>query len=1085
MIINISKLNLNKKERVVINLPFKNNITINYIISDKKEILDCFIKETNEKIVAENGNIIKVYENDKINEDDFWEEGEFNENEIKTKIISKSNHKKNDIDIDNNTKDLHASKKSKTNILFKKFAINDDSKLDYSKIKLTPSENIIFLKPQKINNNINLNIEKENEEIYDTFCQGFFIASFPKKDGKIIENSKNYRSTCGHLICGKLPAMESEIIYKYPFKENIDLELNNLCSSICFPTGIKVCYNQDRRSTYKSFSTHIVNQKGKKYYFSIYHFYYKLDITTYNKLYSDNPLKNYLKKFDDHNYSDEEKLTLEKELEQYKELGFRENVYIPHSIVLISKYPYIKQMKTVLNNVFIILTNHKNILNTDNKELNDLFNSIINDIIAYVVKIIPIPKYNNTSLIFNLPFDTNKIEILSPNKNNIRNILNVNFSLLLNYFSIDNIIKIYRLILFEKKLLFIDKDYNRLHSIIESFTYLLYPLEWVNLNIPIMSHQMTRYLQTFLPFINGISEDLYDKNALNVLNVCEERVYEIHIIKDKIKCRRKEITILDNVPEIPNLIYKKLDNELHQLKELYNNLNLNDKNQYFKPINNIFSNIFFEANAIMWFDFIDLIFNVNEGNNKIDNKLFKCMVKKKYDKKDISFYNDLIDTQIFSYFITNVIYNKNEYTTFFNMFKNIHEKYIISQNKEQPTKWKNIIRSLKLNDITNNKKSTLFNIPNHLKNLSLYNSIKKTYVINYDKWSKINKHYFNIKNEDNIVIYNDNIIDNKNKEYISETDRICLNKFEINNDLYLNEDDYEKYIIPNNNEDNNYNEKSNESLYRDIRAITLTSLNKNDDIFEDKINIEYIVPKNLHISRQKSKILINLKNELEFKDIEKENIKNNFQTTLTKLFQDESDVSIEECIQNVYYNIGRQYFCEMIFQKGFKVTQKMKDKCFLLLKKIFLNALISICNINENQEILDFAVKITQAGFYYCKESNNNILIIDELRNSLGSDYFMWIQKSFWNNWQNIENYFSTSNYNVYCDIIKGEFIYKLLRIKIDKEFIINYLKGCLEEKMKLMQESLTDDKKENKEYNDLYLKTKIEIIKIVSKEKY
>jgi hypothetical protein len=188
----------------------------------------------------------------------------------------------------------------------------------------------------------------------------------------------------------------------------------------------------------------------------------------------------------------------------------------------------------------------------------------------------------------------------------------------------------------------------------------------------------------------------------------------------------------------------------------------------------------------------------------------------------------------------------------------------------------------------------------------------------------------------------------------------------------------------------------------------------------------------------------------------------------------------------VYYNFGRRILCKIIFQKGFKITQIMNDKCFLLLKKIFLNSLISICNINENQEILDFAVKITQAAFCYCKESNNNILLIDELQSRLGKDYFMWIKKNFWNTWQNIDNYFAINNYRVYCDLIKGDFLFKLLRLKIDKEFIINYLKECLEEKMLLMEESMNNNNKnESKEFNDLYAKTKIEITKIVDLEEY
>ena len=401
----------------------------------------------------------------------------------------------------------------------------------------------------------------------------------------------------------------------------------------------------------------------------------------------------------------------------------------------------------------------------------------------------------------------------------------------------------------------------------------------------------------------------------------------------------------------------------------------------------------------------------------------------------------------------------------------------------------NIIRKIELKDIINNKKSTSFNIPSHLQNSSFDNSIKRIYIINYDKWVKINEKYFINGKKENLNITKVNINDGINSEYIYEKDRIAYYLLEINNSLYLKENKYEKYAFPKDNDEINNDENTNKYKYKNSRANTLISfeINNNNFIFEKSLKKrDNISSKNVQIySTQKTKYLVNLKNESELTDEEKENMQNNFKITLSKIFEDKYDIPIDECIRNVYYNTGRNILCKIIFHKGFRITQIMNDKCFLLLKKIFLNALISICNTNENQEILDFAVKITQSSFYYCKESNNNILLIDELRSRLGKDYFMWIKKSFWNSWQNIENYFALNNYSVYCDIIKCEFLFKLLRLKIDKDFIINYLKECLEEKMILMKESINCNKNKGQNYNDLYMKTKIKIIKIIELEEY
>ena len=79
----------------------------------------------------------------------------------------------------------------------------------------------------------------------ETFCEGFFVASFPYKNGKVVENSQNFPATCGHSECSKLLSMKPEIIMRYPLTDTNNLELNNLAATLCFPTGIK-CVIQNK-----------------------------------------------------------------------------------------------------------------------------------------------------------------------------------------------------------------------------------------------------------------------------------------------------------------------------------------------------------------------------------------------------------------------------------------------------------------------------------------------------------------------------------------------------------------------------------------------------------------------------------------------------------------------------------------------------------------------------------------------------------------------------------------------------------------------------------------------------------------------
>ena len=97
----------------------------------------------------------------------------------------------------------------------------------------------------------------------------------------------------------------------------------------------------------------------------------------------------------------------------------------------------------------------------------------------------------------------------------------------------------------------------------------------------------------------------------------------------------------------------------------------------------------------------------------------------------------------------------------------------------------------------------------------------------------------------------------------------------------------------------------------------------------------------------------------------------------------------------------------------------------------------------------------------------------------------MWIKQSFWNTWQNIENYFGINDYRSYCDVLKFDFIFKLLRLKIDKEFIFKYLKYSLEEKMNLLLENEASNDDLVKKYSDLYNNTKNDFITIIDSENY
>ena len=198
--------------------------------------------------------------------------------------------------------------------------------------------------------------------------------------------------------------------------------------------------------------------------------------------------------------------------------------------------------------------------------------------------------------------------------------------------------------------------------------------------------------------------------------------------------------------------------------------------------------------------------------------------------------------------------------------------------------------------------------------------------------------------------------------------------------------------------------------------------------------------------------------DVELPNFLKEKVKKDFAPILNLIIANKNPeneksnkFNIDEYLSYVYYDIGKEILSKTLYKKGFRVVLKLNDNNYMCLNKICTNALISLCDSEENINNLEFAVKITSSAFYYSKENGNEYLI-DDLRNSLGKTYYFWNKESFWNTWQIMENYFSITDYSTYCRIILHDFAYKLLRVRLDKDFIINYLISSLGEKLILLE---------------------------------
>ena len=837
-----------------------------------------------------------------------------------------------------------------------------------------PQKNIkqIFLESQNYEEFLKkTNIKKNNRE---TFCEGFFISSFPKKDGQVIENSQNFPAPCGHEDCSSLPAMKPEIISRYPLTDTKNLELNNLAATICFPTGIKVCYSENNCGKIKDYVTSITNQKGERYYMMTFHFYYKIDNINYSKMYEMHPLKRHLQKFGDEylNLTDEQlenvKNKIEENLEKAQNLDNCDYVFVPFCMCLISKYPYVEEMKKCLNSIY-------NLLNIENINSN-----IINDLIMYLIHSIPIPE-KSSKLKFYIPYYSNGIELSCPKEEDI-SIMNTNLSDLLKYFRIDNIVLIFRFILFEKKILFFYDDYSILSSVTDSFLTLLYPFKWIHTYIPIMSDQMLSYLETFLPFVNGINSSLIDlvKDVFwENQQSNDEEVFIVYISKEKDKDKvrlgeslttnkiRKQNYIKENVPPLPyNLEYnlkKKLKDLKYEIESFYKNNNeLLEKG---KLKNELYSfdlkirNVFIEMFVEMFHDYYKYMGIV--GNDIVFNKnLFMETI----DKNDKEFYDEFIDTQLFQQFSQNFIKDELSY------FKNMAIQY---DKKEE--------LNLKIN---------------HFSNDTLYIAEPEFLKI-YDKDTK--------KIEESL---------NKKFPEINNSEERILNEFEL-----LKDDNYKNvnckiYKMPEINISSSDNKKKNSNNIINNTIIRL--LEKSNQI--------------------KSTTLDNdgLKDEI------KELIKD-FTVKIIKGETVENDQKFKKDLLNALNSFdGREFFISLISNNINVVL--LDEKSFNILGIVIYETLLHILKLPENNKTTEQMVKLFQSMMFFGKKEKDKEINLWEDHLTKIKSYAKIKQHSFWQKWYEVNINKEDNPSEETKEIIILNICDIMLTLRINKSFVKNVIGG-------------------------------------------
>ena len=783
----------------------------------------------------------------------------------------------------------------------------------------------------------NLKNQGIKEDPRESFCEGFFIASFPKKDGKVIENSaEKLPASCGHSECSKLPSMKPEIIMRYPLKDTKNLELNNLAATICFPTGIKLCYSENNYpQPIKDYVTQITNQKGERYYMRTFHFYHKIQNIDFTKEYEIHPLKHHLMKFGDEytvlseaQFTDDIVNNIQENLDFCQELGFRDIVYIPYCLCLISKYSYTKELETCLNTIYKIMSKNPNELNFE-----------INELIMYLIHSIPIP-IKNTRVRFYIPYNNSKLELLCPKVDDV-SIMNISFTKLFDYLSIDNIVLVFRLLLSEKKVLFIHDDYTDLTTITDSFISLLYPFKWVHTYIPIMSDQMLKYLETFLPFLNGIHESLM-KFVEDVFKEGEledsDEVFLIYIKKDEIKLssslKKNKIKlskyIQNNVLPLP--FEKELKKELKNIESQKKSSKRESKlNGIDTELENRMRDAFIDIFVRMFHDYEKYIGILD------DDVIFNKVLFMNSISKDEKFYDEFIDCQLFQQFTQNILKNNCSY---FN--KKITEfKERKKKDKKRDKKIRNSIES------------------------------KENYVY------LVKPDYLGVKENDKSVIestINSYKIENETQEV---KNRILGDVYQIDNDKYINSKCI-IYLTPEKKETPKEDETKNKLM--EIKGSNSSMAKKTTTLISGGELTE----------KQIEKIEDDIK-DMVIK-IFKSEIESDNKTLKTEAFR------------NLEISYGRTFFISLISNNNNNIIS-LQENSFGFLENLIYGILTSILKLEETEQVMEEVVILIKTTKFFQKEVKKEKSskkkpesLFQSMKKKL-QKYNKINQKNFWQKW--------------------------------------------------------------------------------------
>lgn len=814
---------------------------------------------------------------------------------------------------------------------------------------------------------ISLEQEILKEIIKDNLIECFLISGL-SKNRAIINNSELYIPQCKHKFCKFNDSYYSQIFFKLNKQNSIFNEINSdLISNLIFPNGIKICHGPNIKDN------SIKNRNGFQNINSEFSFNILTDI---------NGKKHYI-----YSLIFFIKFTFEEFIEyfgEYKNIKNKNNIiFIPFSFSIISKFFDIDNFNIILNDLFMIFSTNEN--NTD---------SFDNELIHLIYEV-PLPPINSKIKLF-LP-NTNTEIYSNIYENKIHNNINAYNICFKKYnYNINFILKLFILIILEKRIIFHSYANDKIYLTIESILSLIYPLKWINTYIPLIPESnINILLQSFVPFIIGMNHQLFFNYANKIESMDNmDNIFIINLDTENILPSKKIEDIIKKCP-----FYDNIQNELieNKNKGILNNEKIKE--------------IFLDYIVFIIGDFEK--FTSKLGENILFNQ--KIFLKNR-DTQYESFYKEITSTQLFYQLINEININNND--LYFNEFK---EK--IKSSKKIKNK-KHKIKEIFLNDyylypyfFEKNKdiESDIFNFEDEVD--IYYNCLDKEHEINY------------LLNSEGFIR-----IQSILKNYIPKN----LKKYEINQKKFQNK-------------------KKKNNVYDTLYDSNISTTENDEDKLENikniigdfygkvKLSINKIIPQKaksiINFEENKENISLNMRSKNNNKIIKKQS-KYRHRNSLIKMIKEKENInelmeykeqiidllndfisyilsnqntdiifSINELSKLFKYRVIRREFSKILYQKKFErnIEHELTEETFKLLYQTIFSCLINLKNDKIEYKSLIRIIK-SMFSYYYIRKNGLGKFYLYQNFYEKNDKFYYKTNLNFWKYYYKLEKYENENN---------------------------------------------------------------------------